>query len=216
MNSNRTARIGGGIAVVAGLLGAGAGVFLLAAPGAVPPHLFNYPLANTPFAVFQMLLCVQHALMAGALWLYGAAGLAGRGLLSTVSLVWVVTTLLFLAGWEIVAIAGAGLPYPSHETAWLDTGYMIGNLGTGVGLILLGIASARARVLRGAGRWLLLITGLYMFVPTVPALFAGFVIGRLVLIGWFLLFAAVGWAMLAWAGRDASVPTRQITPAASR
>ncbi|WP_109212357.1 MULTISPECIES: hypothetical protein [Microbacterium] len=216
MDSHHIARIGGWTAVIAGFLGAGAGAFLLAAPGAVPPELFNYPLADAPFAVFQVVLCAQHLMMACALWLYGVAGLAGRGLLSRISLVWVVASLVFLAGWEIVAIAGSGLPYPSDQSAWLDVGYMIGNLGTGIGLILLGIASVRARVLCGAGRWLVLIAGIYMFVPTVPALFAGFVVGRLVLIGWFLLFAAIGWAMLNRVGRDASLPTRNLTSAGSQ
>jgi hypothetical protein len=61
-----------------------------------------------------------------------------------------------------------------------------------------------------------LATGIYVFVPMVPGLFAGFVVGRLVLAVWLALFALLGWAMLRWAAGTETEPalatTRSATP----
>ena len=58
--------------------------------------------------------------------------------------------------------------------------------------MLLGVATLRARRAPGAGRWLPLALGVWVFVPMFPALMAGHVPARLAITGWMLLFAALG------------------------
>lgn len=203
MDTHLTRR-GGYVAVASGLLGAAAGIALVVVPPAAPVEQFNYPLSPSAFVVAQMVFCVQHLLVAYALWAYGASELGGTSRLATGGRWTAVVSLALLGLWELVAIAGNGLPWPSERTAWIDVGYGLMTIGTGVGMVLLGIATVRARALSGFARWVVLVAGIYVFVPMTPALGAGFVAGRLVLIVWMLLFAGIGWAMLAWGGRRES------------
>ena len=116
--------------------------------------------------------------------------------------------------WELVALVGIGRPYPSDRLVWLDAGYGTLSLLVGVALILLGVGTARARVLTGWARWMPLVTGVYVFVPMIPGLFAGFVIGRLVLAVWLALFVVLGSAMLRWAADAETEPALATTRSA--
>ncbi|MWB98700.1 hypothetical protein [Agromyces seonyuensis] len=215
MDERAIARRGGWIGVIAGLLGAALGLLLLVVPPAVPAELFNFPFAADAFVVNQLALCAQHLLLAVALWAFWRAGLAGRGTLAMTGLVLAAGAFVGLAVWELVAIVGSGLVYPSEDTAWIDTGYGVASLVNAVGLVVLGIATIRAGMLMGAARWLVLVTGIYVFVPILPALFAGgFVLGRIVLAVWMLLFALLGVVMVRWSALGSAAPTRSSAVAA--
>lgn len=214
MDRIRIGRAGGWAGVLAGLTGLAAAVFLLAVPPAVDATLYNYPLSRTAFAVVQTLFCLHHLVMAWALWAFWTAGLAGAGRFAAVGAWSAIGTLTFLGIWELVAISGSGLPYPSEQTGWLDAGYGIASLAVGVGLVLLGVAAVRAGILTGVERWSVLVTGIYVFVPMTPGIMAGFVIGRIVIGVWLLLFAGIGWAMLDWA-RRANAAEGPVTGAAA-
>lgn len=64
-----------------------------------------------------------------------------------------------------------------------------------VGLIVAGIA------VRRRGRWtgwrgvVVLVAGIFVFVPMMPALMGPFVLARLAITFWMLLFAALGYAL---------------------
>jgi hypothetical protein len=198
MDARTAARVGGWSAIVAGVTGALGATLLLAVPPGAPIDHFNYPLSPMWFVVVQAVFSVHHLLLAFVFWAFGRAGLAGRGALSAVG-VWSTVTLFASFGvWEVLALSGIGRPYPSDELAWLDVGYGTLSLLLGVALILLGIAAVRARVFSGWARWATLATGVYVFVPMLPGLAAGFVAGRVVLGVWLLLFALLGWGMLRW------------------
>lgn len=57
-----------------------------------------------------------------------------------------------------------------------------------------GIGHARRPVLPGAGRWLVLVMGGYVFVVMFPAVFGPLVAGRLAIGVWMLMFAVLGMA----------------------
>lgn len=61
---------------------------------------------------------------------------------------------------------------------------------------MFGVAALRARRWSGWRRWLLLVLGVYVIVPLTPAILGPFVIARLTIGLWMLLFAALGWALL--------------------
>ncbi|QEO13822.1 hypothetical protein FLP10_04840 [Agromyces intestinalis] len=207
MSRRTIARAGGWAAIVGGIVGAASGIALLVVPPAAPPDVFNFPLAPEVFAINQWVFLAHHLVIAFAIWAFWRAGLAGRGRLAATGATLAVGAMTVLAVWEIVAISGTGLPYPGDETAWIDAGYGLCSVVNAIGMILLGVAAARARVLTGPARWSVLAIGVYVFVPNLPLLFAGIVIGRITLSVWMLLFVWLGWGMLRWARAAASDAT---------
>lgn len=157
---------------------------------------FSYPLSHGVFAVEQVLVALHHAALAVAVFLVWRAGLAGGTRFASLTAWFAAVTLAAFAVWELVAISGAGQPYPSEQTAWLDTGYGVLSMALGVSGILQGIAVVRARVLTGWSRWLLLALGVYVFVPMTPVMMLGFTPARIALAVWSLLFALQGLVML--------------------
>ena len=180
----------------AGLLGAASGVFLAVVPSQVDNRLYSYPLDAAPFAAIQVFFFLQHlALLLGLLgvWRLGASG---RSRMGSWGLGAAVAGMGLLALVELAAISAANLPYPSPRTDVLDAFYGISSTLIGLGMLVAGIAVLRAGRWKGWGGLLMLVTGAYVFVPMTPALMGPFVLARLAIAGWMLLFAALGWAIL--------------------
>jgi len=72
-------------------------------------------------------------------------------------------------------------------------------------MVIAGIGLARRPVLRGAARWLLLVSGGYVFVVMFPAVFGPLVAGRVAIGIWMLMFAALGVSLIRNAREDAAV-----------
>ncbi len=178
-----------------GLLGAASGIALAVVPPAVEPDVYGYPLGPTAFTLIHSFFFVQHlALVLGllALWRSGALGKTRLGPWGTGTAV-VGMTLLALT--ELAAIPAANAPYPSPHTDILDTIYGVASMVIGIGLVLTGIAVLRAGLWQGWQRFLPLLLGVYVFVPMTPAIFGPFVLARLAISGWMLLFALLGWEL---------------------
>lgn len=100
-----------------------------------------------------------------------------------------------LTATELIAITARSSTYPGERTSLLDALYGVSTLATGLGLILVGVA------IRRGGRWtgwrglVVLVTGIFVFVPMTPAMMGPFVLARLAITGWMLLFAALGYAL---------------------
>ncbi|MEU6696310.1 hypothetical protein [Pseudonocardia sp. NPDC046786] len=202
-DSRARARWGGIAAVVAGLTGAGAAVFLVLVPPAVPEGVFSYPLTAAGFAVAQSAFFVHHLVAAAALDCLRRAGLAGHGRGANAAGLAAVVVLVLLGLQELVAIGAATAPYPSPRTDLIEAVYGAISVALAMVLVWLGARVVRAGMLTGAGRWSVLVAGLYVFVPLTPATFGPHVLARLAIGGWLLLFAWIGVAMLQWttAGR---------------
>lgn len=207
MSSRKLAMSGGWAAVVAGLLGAGAAAFLLFVPPVVDTDRFSYPLTATGFLIIQVAFFLHHLLVVWALWAFWRAGLAGRGLLAAIGGVASVLAMLALSVQELVAISAADAAYPSPLTDVIEGTYGMITLATGAVLIVFGIAAVRARVLSGAGRWLMLVIGVWVIVPLTPAISAGYEIGRIAIGLWLLLFTWLGAEMIRWARRPGGADT---------
>ncbi len=191
----------GGTCLWAGLLGAASGVFLALVPAQVDDHLYSYPLNDAPFAAIQVFFFLQHlALVLGLLGVW-RSGATGRSRIGAWGMGAAVAGMGLLALVELAAISAANSFYPSPRTDVLDVFYGISSFLIGLGMIVAGIAVLRA------GRWtgwrglLMLVTGAYVFVPMTPALMGPFVLARLAIAGWMLLFAALGWALLRSGGK---------------
>ncbi len=191
----------GAVCLGAGLVGAASGIFLAVVPAQVGQDVYSYPLDAGPFAAIQVLFFLQHlALAAGLVGLWRARAL-GPGRLGAWGLTEALAGMGLLAVVELAAIGAANAAYPSPRTDVLDGLYGVSSVLIGIGMTLAGVAVLRA------GRWtgwrgaLVLVTGMYVFVPMTPALLGPFVLARLAITGWMLLFAALGWVLLRSGGR---------------
>lgn len=185
----------GVVCMVAGLLGAVSGVFLAVYPGQVSEDMVSYPLTAAGFTVIQIWFFVQHlGLLAGIVALpptdtmeRGPKARWGIGLAT-----W---GMALLAVTELIAITARNSTYPGDGTGLLDALYGVSSLAVGVGLILAGIAVRRGGRWTGWRELVVLVTGIFVFVPMMPALMGPFVLARLAITVWMLLFAALGYAL---------------------
>ena len=188
-------RRAGVVCLVAGILGAVSGIFLAVYPGQVSEDMFSYPLTAGGFAVIQIWFFIQHlGLLVGIMALAGAEVMAqgrsarwGTGLAAS--------GMALLAVTEMIAITARNSTYPGDGTGLLDVLYGVSTIAVGVGLVLAGIA------VRRRGRWTgwrglaVLMAGIFVFMPMTPALMGPFVLARLAITVWMLLFAALGYAL---------------------
>ena len=185
----------GALCVTAGILGAASGIVLAVYPAQVSEDMFSYPLTAGGFTVIQIWFFVQHlgllagiaALARAAVMAHGRSARWGSGL--------AVSGMALLAVTELIAITARNSTYPGEGTALLDVLYGVSSVGVGVGLVLAGIA------VRLGGRWtgwrgfVVLVAGIFVFVPMMPALMGPFILARLAITVWMLLFAALGYAL---------------------
>ncbi len=186
----------GTLTVVAGILGVLSGAALAVWPREVGPDQFSYPLGETSHVAFQLFFTVHHlGLLAGLLALGAVARpVATRTTRAGVGLA--VAGMVGLTVMEaVVAFVGLGITLTSPRGQLLGSLYGVASMAIGLGLVVAGVGLARRPVFEGRGRWVVLALGVWVFVPMTPALFAPMVWGRLAIIGWMLLFAALGWEL---------------------
>ena len=185
----------GVVCLAAGILGAVSGILLVVYPAQVSDDMFSYPLTASGFTAIQIWFFVQHlGLLVGIAALSRADTMAQDG-----SARWgtglAASGMALLAVTEMFAITARNSTYPGDGTGRLDVLYGVSSLAVGVGLILAGIA------VRRRGRWtgwrgmVVLVAGIFVFVPMTPALLGPFVLARLAITVWMLLFAALGYAL---------------------
>ncbi len=186
----------GTITTVAGVLGALAGAALAVWPREVAQDQFSYPLGETSHVAFQLFFTVHHiGLLAGLVALTvvarPVATLATRGGLGLAIAGMVGLTVME----AVVSFLGFGITVTSARGQLLGSLYGVASMTIGLGLVMAGVGLVRRPVFEGRGRWVVLALGVWVFVPMTPALFAPMVWGRLAIIGWMLLFAALGWEL---------------------
>ena len=181
--------------LAAGVLGAVSGISLVVYPGQVSEDMFSYPLTAGGFTVIQTWFFVQHlGLLAGIAALARAEVLAegrsarwGTGVAAA--------GMALLAVTELIAITARHSTYPGDGTGLLDALYGVSSLAVGAGLVLAGIAVRRRRRWTGWRGRVVSAAGIFVFVPMTPALMGPFVLARLAITLWMLLFAALGYAL---------------------
>lgn len=182
--------------LVAGLLGAASGIWLAVVTPQVADVRYSYPLDSGAFTAIQVFFFVQHlGLLAGIVGL-GRSGAVGSSRAGHWGVVAASGGMLLLTATELLAITAADSLYPGPGTGLLDALYGISSLATGAGLVVAGVAVLRARRWQGPRRWAPVAVGAYVFVPMTPLLFGPFVLARLAIVGWMLLFSVLGAALL--------------------
>jgi len=187
--------LAGRVGLVAGLLGALSALVMLAWPPQVPREQVSYPFTTDGFIVLQGWFFVHHwglVLVLAALTLSSAIG-HGRtarlgGWLAVGGMVMLTLAELLTmryADWDN-EVANAGL---------MGAAYGVSCTVIGVGMVAAGIGVLRAGVWSGWQRWMPMAIGVAVFAVVTPAMFGGFVVARLGIGSWMLLFAALGWSL---------------------
>ena len=101
-----------------------------------------------------------------------------------------------LALMEAVAITARDVKVDSTTASIVGAGYGIVSFVLGAALVAAGIAVFRAGVWQGWQRWIVLVMGVWVFVPMMPALATMTDGARLAIAGWMVLFAALGLALI--------------------
>jgi uncharacterized membrane protein YidH (DUF202 family) len=178
--------------VVAGILGAASAIVVIAWPDQVSDQHYSYPFDTTSYVTAQLWFAVQHlGLFAG---LYGLARLAWprSSRLTRTGLALTLVGMVVLTVCELLAISAAHALVDTSRANAVDNSYSVPMVVIGLGLVIAGLGLARRPVLAGAGRWLPLTMGVYVFVVMFPAVFGPQVAGRIAIGVWMLMFAALG------------------------
>jgi len=182
--------------MMAGATGVASALYLAFVSPVVTDDRFSYPLSESGFTAIQDFFFVHHLLLAWGLYAVWRRGYAGTGGWALTGGALAVLAMTLLAVQELVAISAADAAYPSDQTDVVEGIYGVLSMLNGVALVVFGIAVLRAGRWLGWRRWVLLGLGIYVFVPLTPAIFGPFVLARLVIGGWMLLFGVLGWALL--------------------
>ncbi len=191
-------RTWGLVCLAAGVLGAASGILLTLWPEQVPDDRWSYPMTAGGFAAIQAWFAVQHVgLLLGQLAL-GESGVIGTSRFGRAGHWLAVLGTVVLTVTEVLAIAAKD--WTLDQGGWLNGLYGFATTAAGVGFVLAGLA------IRKEGRWtgwpsyLVLLMGVWVFVPMFPALLLSFLAARLSITAWMLMYAALGW--LLWRAQD--------------
>jgi len=182
--------------VVAGLIGAACAVIIIAWPPQVGADRYSYPFDATGYTVAQSFFAVHHlGVLAGLL---GLARLAWprASRVTRAGLILAAVGMVALTACELFAITAATAQVGTPTADAVDNSFGVPMMVIGLGLVLAGAGLARRPVLPGRARWVTLALGIYVFVPMFPAVFGPMVLGRIAIGVWFLMFAALGAALV--------------------
>ena len=147
------------------------------------------------FAITQTLFAITHVGMILGLIALRGCGAVPPGRLGRVGLLVAVSGMVVLTVNELLAIIPAGQSTGSRAAGTVGAIYGLATILMGLGMVMAGIAVLRGGVWSGWERWLPLVLGIWLFVPTMPALFTDGDVARVALAGWALLFALLGWVL---------------------
>lgn len=183
----------------AGLVGAVQAAVLLGWPEQVAEDRYSYPFTAGGHVLAQVSFFLQHLplviALAALLTLPGVrASRAARG-----GVITAVVGMALLTAMELVTTSAADVAVDSSRATLVNNLYGPPTILIGVGLVVAGIAMTRtsAENWRGARRLplLVLLLGVFVFVPLTPAIMGPFAAGRLAIGAWLLLFAGLGYAL---------------------
>jgi hypothetical protein len=196
-----------------GALGALSALVLIFWPAQVPEGPLSYPFTTTGFVLAQAWFFVHHFGLVLALVGLVASGAVGASRLARGG-AWVAgagMVLLTLA--ELLAMRYADWDADAANAGLMGATYGVAVTTVGLGLLVAGVAAARAGIWSGWHAWTPLAIGVAAFAVVTPGMFGGFVVARLAIGFWMLLFGALGYALFAEARRSsAAVAPPAATP----
>ena len=203
VSSARSIHAAGAVCLAAGLVGAGAGIFLAVVSPAGAEN-FVYPHGARELTGLQMFTALLRVgLIVGllGLWWSGAVP-SSRGARSGRYLALVMMAVLTVV--EGLAVTVPRSPTDGAPPAF-SVVYAACTALLGVALVAEGLGVARAGAWQGWKRWLPLSLGVWLLLVVLPALALSFDAARWAMSGWLLLFALLGWVLT---GQGGSAPSQ--------
>jgi len=193
--SELSLRRSGLVCLVTGIVGGALAVLLLAWPTDVDDSLLRYPFSENGFLTIQVLFAVHHlGLVAGVVAL-ALSGAVGAGKVARTGAWLLVAGTLMLTVAELHTMRYADWTADAANEGLMGATYGISCTVMGLGAIMAGAGVLRAKVWSGWRAWTPMVIGVSQFVMLTPGMFGGFVIARLVIGTWMLMFAALGWSL---------------------
>lgn len=183
------------VCLVTGLLGGAMAVLLLAWPTDVDEEMLRYPFSESGFLAMQAVFAVHHlGLVAGALAL-AASGVVGTGRVPRAGAWLLVAGTVLLTGAELLTMRYAAWTSDEANAGLMGAAYGVSCTMIGLGAIVAGVGVLRTRAWTGWHAWTPMVIGVAQFVMLTPGMFGGFVIARVVIGVWMLMFGALGWSL---------------------
>ncbi len=190
-------RTAGWATAVAGVLGAASGIAIIVWSPEVADTHYSYPFGGTSYAVAQSWFAVQHLGLIAGMYVLTHLAWPTSSRFSRAGLVLGLVGMAGLTVCELFAITARNALVGSDIADAVDMSYGLPVIAIGLGWIVAGVGLARDRLLPGAGRWLPLAIGAYVFVALVPSLMGSMEAGRVGIGVWMILFAWFGLALVA-------------------
>ena len=189
--------------VLAGVVSIPIGLLDTVFPPAIEDTVWGYPHDHGTHVVVAVVLVIAHLLKVPGF--VALSRLEGAGRVTRWSMLAAALGFFGVALCEGISASMYGVPLTAPEVVNLNDGYgatsMLGAIPSMIG----GTVIVRQRLLDGAGRWSVLLSGAFMVFVVTPALFTGRgLIAYLALTGWSLFFIWIGRAL----GRTRQNPKR--------
>jgi hypothetical protein len=196
------------IGLATGLLGALSALVMLLWPRQVAEQLVSYPFTTAGFYIAQGWFFIHHFGLLLVLVALALSGAVGKSSFARAGAWAAVIGMVALALSELLAMRYADWPSDTANAGLMGTCYGIAVTVIGFGMLAAGVGVLRAGAWRGWRRWMPLAIGIATFAVVMPGMFGGFVVARLAICSWLLLFAALGWSL--------HVEARQFIPSSPR
>ncbi len=178
------------------VIGIAQGAVVLAWPHQVDSSRYSFPFTANGYVIAQATFFLQHLPLVVAVFAVAALPAVRRTKLAHRALVVATAGLGLLALMELIAMSAATTANDSTLGITISSLYTIPVLLTGGGLLVAGTVLLRRRALGPILRCTLIALGAFVFVGLGPAMATdSFVAGRLAIMAWMVLFAALGWMM---------------------
>lgn len=192
-------RSAGMVCLLGGLIGVAQAIVLMVIPDMSPGDRYSDPLSATGYTIAQVSFFAQHLLLlVGLVSLLGLAAVRASRV-ARIGIVMGSIGMALLAVMELVAISARNVGAESDRADLINSLYGIPTILCGLGFVIGGIALVRVPKQTWVGpAWLrivVLLLGLWVFVPLLPAIMGPDVLARLAIGGWMALFAVLGWGL---------------------
>lgn len=201
-------RRSGLVCLVTGIVGAALAVVLLAWPTDVDDSLLRYPFSENGFLTIQAVFAVHHLGLVVGVVALALSGAVGAGKVARTGAWLLVAGTVMLTGSELLTMRYVDWTSDAANEGLMGAAYGVSCTVMGIGAIMAGVGVLRAKVWSGWRAWTPMVIGVAQFVMLTPGMFGGFVIARLVIGAWMLMFAALGWSLYAESRGEVRTGTR--------